>query len=524
MRILRSGLLAASAALLLILTGCANTSAKRTEAGLELDLSAKGDEGFVVLKVVSTRPISLLNPKWQSVQISSNGKRDEINDITQGYNMLMGRHVPTESLYFAKLSAGDYEVTGLGSIGPGPGLLLALAMGDQANVNKKLPGFKVEAGRLANLGTIVFSPAFEKEQAEQMFLLRGPPGKKAALDTLLAEANHPPFPLTEGGGWGQAASAEDDAAALAQARQHVSMLNIRKIDGALMAGSHLGQVFARSGPQTWSRESIDTLDTVFSVARAADGRLIAGSAHGQYFLKNPGGEWRRYRLGKEAGRIAYIEPRADGSAIFIVGDLRQSKLWLKKSLDDPNEVPTLIGAVTAPPDNVLATDKAIFMAWNIPGISRETDITRIDKASLQVTAQREKFWVVEWRQLADGTIKLSRQNGMSVYNSFSTDEMKTWTHGDVSGLISTYWLDANRAMALDWKTGFVMVTNLLHATSDAGKTWQPIGSPLETRHFAGRLAYADEDEILLQGSNVLYSSVDKGKTWQRQFIPASPKN
>jgi photosystem II stability/assembly factor-like uncharacterized protein len=519
MRISKIVLLVFSILAFTILTGCANTAAVRTERGLELDLTAKSDEGFVVLKVISTRPISLINPKWQSVKVSSNGKLVELDDITPPYNMLMGQHFPTESLHFAKLQAGSYDVTGLGSIGPvAAGLLLALLASDHAAAGGQLPSFKVDAGRLANLGTIVYAPEIDKEQPERIFLLHGPAGKRAAYDALLGEAKLGDLSLPEGGGWANAASAEAEAAVLAQVRPLVSMLNIRNTNSGLIAGSHLGQVFRRTGPQTWTREYLNTLGTVFSIAHRIDGRLIAGSDYGRYFVKDSIGVWKAYRLGQETGRVSHIEEGADGSVIFVISDVKQNRVLLKKSLENVSEVATEITTVAAP-HNVLGTEKEVFIARNVLSMARETEITRIEKQSLAVTSSSEKFWVREWQYLPDGKVMLTRQNGMSLYKSSSFDNMKTWTHSELPGLFSSYWFDENRAIALDWSTGFTMVTNLLRRTRDGGKSWEPFGNSLESRHAPGRIVYADDSEILLQGSHMLYSTIDQGQTWQRLFTP-----
>lgn len=152
------------------------------------------------LRVIALRPVSLLNPKWQQVELSSNGRREEMTDVTLRSNAIFhGRYFATESLYFAKLPAGKYEVTGFGSAGPGPGLILALIGSDSAKA-QALPSFTIEAGRLANLGTLVFAPEMGKELPEQLALLRGPMGRKNALDALLAESARDALPLPAGGG------------------------------------------------------------------------------------------------------------------------------------------------------------------------------------------------------------------------------------------------------------------------------------------------------------------------------------
>lgn len=488
---------------------------------MELDLAPAANKGFVVLKVVAVRPISILNPKWQSIRVSSNGRDEEISDITMHSTMFMGNGVVTESVYFAKLDAGDYDVTGMGSIGPGPGLLLALLASDQASADKKLPKFTVGAGRLANLGTIVYVPEMDKEQPARMFLLNGPAGKQSAKNALLAESRKTELTLPEGGGWMSSSTATDEAAMLAQARPFVSMLSLRKSDRGLLAGAHLGQIFRRTGPQTWSGITVDTLNRIVAVAEAANGRIIAAGEYGEFFVQSASGAWGTYRLGNETSRIAYIEPRADGSALFLTGEFLKTRVLLKKVPEDKAEVPTEVATIDCPPFSLapISTANELVLACNVPGISRETNITRIDKQTLAVKSQLENFWVLDWQYIADGEIKLTRQNGLSFYNSTSTDNAKTWLHSEDKANFSNYWNDKMRGFGLDISPGFTMVSNTLRKTEDGGKTWSNIGNPLDTKHFAGKIVHADPTEVMIQGSQMLYSTIDQGQTWKRIFPP-----
>lgn len=507
---------------LLVLSGCANTAARRTSAGLDLDLVTKDSEGFVVLKVIATQPISLLNPKWQSIKISSDSQSDEMMDITPTYNMLMGRFVPTESLYFAKLKAGEYEVTGMGSIGPGPGLLLALMMADNSGSNHKLPRFTVRAGQLANLGTIVYVPEIGAEQRERLFLLDGPSGKRAAYQTLISEAKRTDVPLLEGGGWNSKVTAEAEANVLANARQHVILQGIWKREGELLGGSHLGVLLRRTGPQSWNHEAIDTLSRVNSVARASDGRLLVGSDYGSYFVKEAKGEWREHRLPLETGRIVHIEPRADGSALVVTAELQETRIWLLPSVDG-GEAPHQIAHLKQPPDPMLVTRKELILAGNIPGFSRETVLTRIDKQTLAVTTENEKFWLIDWSLLPDGTVAATRMNGLSLLSSRWLNDLHEWVLSEDRASISTWWLDAQNALSVEPSPGFKMVGNQLRSTRDGGKTWTAQGIPVETEHFAASIVFADKDEVLLQGRNFVYSTLDRGQTWRRVFPAPDPK-
>jgi hypothetical protein len=508
----------------LLCTGCATTTAgKRTAAGLQLDFQSKADEGFVVIKVVSVRPISLLNPKWQSINVVSNGKPQSLHDVTADYNMLMGKHVPTESLYFAKLPVGVYSVSSLGSIGPGPGLIPALIGSDRSMATGKLPQFSVKAKGLANLGTLVYVPEIEDEAPARVLLLHGDAGKASARQDLLAEARLAELPLAQEGGW-IAPPQLDEAALLSEARGLVSMLTIRANShpaADFSAGSHLGQIFHRAGAQKWRRENLDTLTTLYATAELPGGIRIAGGSYGEYFVKRPGANWQPYRLPNELGRIVHIEPRPDSSVLFMTGDLRQTRMVLKKSLEDASEAVVSTVVAEEPPDNLLIQSAEIIFATSTPGKFRESTITRINKSSLNIQSQAEKFWVMQWQQLDGGKVMLARMNGMSAYLSSSADNGRTWAHGNNTG-VAGLWIDTSSGYSMEPSFGFRLVTNHFRKTVDGGKTWQRLGSPLTTIHYAGRIVYAGADEVIVQGSNMLFSSIDQGASWQR-ILPAAAK-
>lgn len=519
MQLRRWGFLGLVLALALALAGCANTAAKRTADGaLDLDLTTKAGEGHAVLRVISLRPVSLLNPKWQQVNLISNGLRAEMTDVTSASNaFFQGRYFATESLYFAKLRAGKYEVTGFGSIGPGPGLIPALIASDNAKATT-LPSFTIEAGTLANLGTLVFAPELGKDQPAQMILLRGPMGKNNALDTLLAESARADMGLAAGGGWDGDMSTQDEQKLLAQARRLVSQLYLRVGAQGLAGGSHLGQTLHRSGTDQWTRDSADTLATVFAVARTADGQTVAGSEYGTYLVKSAQGVWQTNQLPGDRGRVVYVEPRGAKGVMLVSVGPGGSRFWVRDSFE-PQAAPQEVAKLETLPDLVLSTADELLIPGNIPGISRETEIRRIDKSSFAVTKQKHDFWVREWQRFPDGEIVMTRQNGLSLYRSKSADGGKSWVHDKTASGASNYWMDPRNAYSLEYKAGFSTVTNHLQKTSDGGNRWENLGTPLVTQDFAGSIVYADSTEIIVQSLGMLFSTRDEGTTWTRIFPP-----
>ncbi|GER20127.1 exo-alpha-sialidase [Variovorax boronicumulans] len=479
----------------------------------------------MLLKVVSTRPISLLNPKWQQITlISAQGVRHEVPDLTpMAVGVFGGSAVPTESLHFGRLPPGEYEFSSAGSIGPGPGLLLALIASDHASLEKQVPRFKVEAGRLANLGTVVFSPSTGDKEPAQIILLGGARGTAESMRALTDDSRNAPV-LRPGGGWLQMPT--DEAQAISRARELVSMLSpIGSRSGARMvAGSHLGEIVERVAPGRWTSEPLDTLARVSFASCWKDATCVAGSEFGRYAIKRPGASWEAHRLSNEYGQVASIQDLSEGRALFVVTDrLKGARVLVQDQLGNDEAVPKELSAGIQDTDEaklpVLMLDHpdALLMARNVPGFRRESLVTRVDKQSLRVTTNREKFWVSNWQVLQDGEIAVTRMNGMTTYFTSSKDGGKTWVSTERTVPIGTYWRDQSRALGIQPTPGFSTVSNQVTQTTDGGKTWTPLGQPFRSADFAARIVYADDQEILAEDGKRVFSSLDAGKTWTPRF-------
>ncbi len=511
-------------ALVLALVGCASNSAvKRTAQGVDLDLGTSPTEGHAILRVIALRPISLINPKWQTIKLTSQGRSAEMVDVTLPSNVFFfGKYFATESLYFAKLPTGQYDITGFGSVGPGPGLIPALLASDSAKAPKASP-FVVESGKLANLGTLVYAPELEKEQAAQMFLLSGPVGRQHAVDTLLAESGRQALELPEGRGWTTTADAQQERQTLETARSQVSFLYLRTSAEGLSGGSHLGQVVRRAGPRQWVHEPVDTLSTIFSTARTSDGRQVAGGDYGRYFVRSDTQRWREYRLPGDTGRVVYLEPRGTSGALIVTAErgAMRSRYWVRDALGDAAELPREVAKLDAFPDLILSSPNELIVPGNIMGIMRKSTVWRIDKSSFGLSEQPQDFWVKEWQQFPDSTILMTRQNGNSLLHSRSADAGRTWKH-DQAPSGSHYWMDPDTGYRVIFSAGFSKVTNHLQTTRNGGAQWAATGTPLVTDDFAGSIVYADAQEVLVQVLGTLYSTLDEGKSWARIFPPAAP--
>lgn len=509
-----------------LLTGCATSIATRTPDGLlKVEIPNDSQDGYLLVRVVSTRPISLLNPKWQHVALmSAQGVRHEIPDVTpMSLGFAGDSTVITESLHFGRLPPGEYDFANAGSIGPGPGLLMALVMSDHAALDRKMPRLRIEKGRLANLGTIVFAPSADKEPA-QLVLLDGARGRAESLRALQDDSARAALP-PEGGGWQRPNLGEPEP--VDQARALVAMISAPSdaaSNGHLVVGSHLGEVFERTGTSQWRDSPLSELIRVTFATRWTDGTWIAGSEFGRYATKQPEGNWRVHAIPGERGQVTAIQKLPTGEILFLLSDRAKGVRALV--------MPELVPAAAAPkvldvdlkdadeaklPAMLLDHPEAVLIARNVPGFRREVVLTRIDKRSLAVSTTRENFWVSGWQALPNGQIQVNRMNGLTNYFTLSTDAGRSWKNTDLVLPHGVRWADSSTAYAINPTPGFNTVSNQVTRTTDAGKTWTPIGKAFTTRDLAARIIYADDKEILAQGGFAVFSSIDMGKTWTTTF-------
>lgn len=495
-------------------------------------LAKDGHDGYVLVRVVSTRPISLLNPKWQHIALmSAQGVRHELPDVTPiSLGFAGDSSVVTESLHFGLLPPGEYEFANAGSIGPGPGLLMALVMSDHASLDRKMPRFKVEPGRLANLGTIVFSPSTGDKEPAQLVLLDGAKGTQESMRALQDDSAGTALPPS-GGGWQRDGEALTEP--VEQARALVSMLSSpsdTRNDGHLVAGSHLGEVFERIAPARWTSAPLAELTRVTFAARWPDGTWAAGSEFGRYAIKLPEKDWQVRRLAGERGSVVSIQKLPEGETLLLLATPNQGLRALVLQETDVNATAPKALAIGLKdtdeaklPALVLDHADAVLIARNVPGFRREVVITRIDKHSLAIDTTRENFWVSGWQVLPNGQIHVNRMNGLTNYFTTSADAGKSWQNTERVLPHGVRWVDANIAYAINPTPGFNTVSNQITRTTDGGKTWSPIGKSFTTRDLAARVIYADDNEILAQGGFMVFSSVDTGTTWTTAFPRTTAK-
>lgn len=514
---------------LAFLTGCA-THQQFVDNRFTLPDKIEPEQGIVVLKIIGVQPLSLFNAKWQTLRLTNkaSGQSLSLEDTAQPF--------ASYSLFMGALPNGQYEISDLESVGPTPagfGILPLLIIGaltsDNQSVGHKLGSFTIKSETLTNLGTVVSALPAEKGGQPKLAVLADHAGQSAALADVTPTAKARIAKLNALG-WDNPPNTDASARALDIIR--TSNSNISAIestpDGRIIAGSVLGMLHSRSPEGKWTSQSVGGFDTIIYVRALANGRIFAGTDNGKYFLWLPDQKrWVEHRVTNEDFKVTHVEPMGEiGFAIQAASTHQptlsnpiKTRILFKAKLEDAAEASEMLSIDGFSAFTKLVTfftGDELLVFFNQVGFSRVADRYRVNPVSFAKTQDIVPYWAADMYRLPDNTLVLNRMNGLSIYNSFSTDNGKTWIDNENSGPNAMRYIDTNTGYGFSHvSTGWSTVTVTLSKTQDGGKTWQAVGTPIDV---AGALPIRilGKRLFVFTGQKVL-STVDEGGTWDTEW-------
>jgi hypothetical protein len=523
------------AVLLALLTGCA-THQQYVDNRFTLPEKIEAEQGVLMVKVIGVQPLSVFNAKWQTLSVTdkTSGVSYEMQDTAQP--------AASYSLFMGTLPKGQYKINGLVSTGPAPGnfglipaLVIMAATSDHQNIGDSLGSFTVNPGALTNLGTVVSALPSQKNGQPKLAVLADADGKAAALADAepTAKARIANMPVL---GWDNPPASEEAAKALEIIR--TSAGNISSIDATadhhLIAGSVLGMLHSRSPEGKWISQSVGSFDTIIYVRALENNRIFAGTDNGKYFLWVPEQDkWLSHRAISEDFRITHVEPmgeagyaiQATSTHLPTLSKPIKTKILFKPKLEDvteAKEVLSIDGFSAFGKTPMFYNGEELQVFFNQVGFSRVADRYRINPKTHEKTQDSVPYWAYDMYRVSDGSLVLDRMNGMSIYNSFSKDNGKTWVDNDASGPHTLRYTDANNGYGFTLVSrGWSTVTLRLSKTEDGGKSWKQLGNPIEGSGILP-IRIVGKRLFVFTGQKLL-STVDEGATWDTEW-PATAGN
>lgn len=353
-------------------------------------------------------------------------------------------------------------------------------------------------------------------------------GRKVALNDVDADARIrvEKMPST---GWDRSTGGSEDAA-LANIRKFATNVAALETsaDKTMFIGSALGMLHLRQPGGEWQHLSTGALDTLTYVKPLESGRIFAANESGKYYVWLPERrDWFENKLAGSDYRLLGLEVMGTHGYAVLAGSTwmptlsnpMKTKLLFKKNLLDsapPVEVLEIEGFPALGRLPMFYDGANLQVFFNHVGISRKVDRYRIDPATLEKKQDTLDFWANNFYRVADGTLVMDRMNGISHYNSFSSDQGKTWRHNEDGGPHSVRFIDSRRGYGLSTLSmGWSTVTGILNKTDDGGKTWVQTGKPLE---LSGPVPVRVIDGVVyVYNGKEVVSTADEGTTWKSEW-------
>lgn len=504
-------ILCAMLALLAALAGCESMVIKKN------DPVPKG-KGMVVVHVANA---VLDNENWGWVELWSESEKRVYSIYREPGKELSIFEYPTTAHFSGALPPGIYTIdafkwqTRSGS----------LIRTSTAPVHDKIGKFKIEAGRLTDLGTLLFYPEFwvtgiggfqtfsiGNIDTVRVFKQRNP----VAYNSLTSKSTL---------GWLENKARPKD---LIKSMAIKSLPRFNQIfettDGELFAGGMLGKIFKRNTSGKWETLDTGTLLEIYRIEKS-EKALYATSERSVLKSKDGGSSWESLNLPATAGRLEFFHIEENGGqyAYLLTGTtiFNSYKLYHRNDESDPWTVVASDTYDTGKVDNILPSMYHIasqnglgFTAGNLNNFMLSDHRKNVSR-DLIVGYKHIHYFDDGGLYGIDYEINMSLTNpiknpALSFYDPIrrTSDTRERWMGAIVDDVFFS-----NR------QTGYVVIKvdekskSQILKTGNSGKTWKPIpGSEGAYKIYVTR-----KGTILKLGvAGSVYSTSDEGKHWTRE--------
>ena len=510
---LRSLHIVLAIAFITLLAGCAitpETRARSAPAALRLAPA----EGLVALKITANRPTVNMHFhrfKWTMLTVRNVDTRvattiDDRSDWSAEH-----------SLFLQPLPAGVYEIE-------------ALVGGNltwRAKARHDLPTFRIEPGKLTELGTLAHVRRhFPVDSNQFIWVQQSSPLDREAVLRQLDPSLSSMLRSASDNSWiedDRLDSLRADFAALKQLTMR-ALSPVICSDGTLLLGESFGQISVRSPSGDWTWIQTPTALPIRAVYLAQDGSLYAGSDDGTLLIrKAESTDWESLALPVNDASVIHVSNLPHSDQIFVVLQTRDRFIGLstsvasggawKEQFSRPRAL--FFSSTMDAIGMVLQSEKRIVVATG--GMESKLEVLVLDQGSenWRVANLDESGTPTDWTAIPGGNIGRFRGIPLTgMYFSTSQDGGITWEkRGNLN------WVSGSRPLFVSDQTGYVIRRDTIRApifslwnTDDSGRTWSKVGpvpgfGRLIRLAGEGNIAYASMD-------GKFFVSNDFGKTWR----------
>jgi hypothetical protein len=304
------------------LTGCANPVVVKKD-----DVLPEG-QGMVVLHV-SNAFVSTDNWHWIEIW-SESEKRVYFLHREEAKESRINEY-PATAHFSGALPPGTYRIDAF-KLQQSFGTYIKTLT---APVGDKLGKFKVEPGRLTDLGTVIYYPEYWDLDAGsyRLFLVEGTDNTRAVKEMNPVAYNtlrsHPPLGWTES----SQSIAPNVTSQIKDNLPHFNQL-VETKSGEIYAGGMLGKIFKRKKSGEWVTLDTGTSGEIFRIEEASN-TLYATSERMVLTSLDGGLTWKPVALPAQTGRLEFFHIAADGTQyLYILTDskvLNSFNLYSRKT-------------------------------------------------------------------------------------------------------------------------------------------------------------------------------------------------
>jgi hypothetical protein len=482
-------------------------------------------QGMIMMRLVTNRDLSNFSTKWDKFDVRElkTGKEYKLKDLYDGGH---------NATFVASLPPGDYQAE---RMRVGDAVWQSLAEYGTAEFDAGGWRFKVEAGRMTNLGTLLFlqpytplvNPAANAGggyRSRMVFSWVHTPDE--TLPQRSAYLFHPddyPAVLSKSLGW-TTVPANAQASLLPRYKRLTLALagGAAASDGGMLFGEHYGQIGWRHPDGRWTWEDTGTLESILFAADAADGTRYAAAEGSVLLRREKSGEWRRIPVALEDATPRILHAYADGSLLTIWAQLDRFTALRYRPGADPEWTP--VWELPAPKGKIAKTIgycNAVFTSRAIAFSTETAGLFKVKTKALAVLDLSTDQWSHSDPDI-DGPVSImpdgslfsmtgGQSNQIFKVAKVSTQPWEVRSTG-TNTLRQPQFRTADEGYTISSYAYWSNVPSMLFRTSDGGRSWQQVVQlPSGTNWFR---VLPGQEMLIATEEGKFYSSRDNGQRWR----------
>jgi hypothetical protein len=468
--------------------------------------------GMVMVRILSNREFSTYPFKWDAfdVQDLKTRKNYRIRDLYGA-----GHH----ATFVASLPPGDYQA----EFGFHAGSKVESASADPWR-------FKVEPGRMTNLGTLLFLQLYIPAPLTDIFLgtkyeyryrwVHVPDENLPQRNAFLFHEDDYPTALSKSLGWATVPANATLTSVPAKFKRMTLALAgaTATIRGGTLFGEHFGQIAWRHADGNWTWEDTGTIESILAVADTLDGTRYA-AAEGSMLLKRVApGDWRRVSVDLEDATPRLMYAYGDGSLLTVWEQFGRCTALRYRPNANPAwtkewEVPAPSGKVKKDLGyyNAMQSSRGLLFSTEAFGFGLSTH----SLAVLDFTTGQWRISEPEFKGsiglMPDGALYSMTGGKSNQTFKVSNDHGRTWqTRSTGTNLLAKPQFrtgDEGFTIYVEQQTAWRLLR-----TTDGGRNWRVVtGLPKHTNWF---LVLPGQEILVATEAGELYASLNDGKEWR----------